>query len=155
MNKTINEVYEQLSAVITDTYSKAMAKAIIQTDIGIVVFDQYAIVKINNGYRVVSRCTFTEAEFTSIRNALAWIIFEYKGRFKDSARVALIDSRISSLDVEINLHRRSSRRADSGKYVILLNKIQEDMSKKKELSDELERYLRLVKEIAPTILELS
>jgi hypothetical protein len=39
--------------------------------------------------------------------------------------------------------------------VILLNKIQEDVSKKKELSDELERHLRLVKEIAPTMLELS
>lgn len=154
-DKTINEVYSQLVNVVQETYSKAMTKALIKTELGISVFGEYAIVKIKNGYSVRARRTFTEVEFTSIRNALAWIIFEHQRRFKDSKRVAELDSKIASIDVEINIHKRVSRKADTSKYIILLNKIQDEISKKRELEVELDKYLTTVKTIAPTLLELS
>lgn len=154
-DKTINEVYSQLISVVRDTYDKAISTALVKTEYGIVAFNQYAITKINNGYKVRSRRTFTEMEFTSIRNALAWIIFEHQGRFKDSTRVAQLDSLISSLDVEINLHKRSKSRVDPSKYIITLNKIQMEVAKKQSLSIELDKYLTQVKHLAPTLLELS
>ena len=155
MDKTINEVYSQLVNVVTETYSKSITKALIKTDLGIVVFNEFLIMKINNGYRIMSRRTFTEIEFTSIRNALAWIIFEHQRRFKDSKRVAQLDAKISSLEIEINIHRRVKAKADTSKYIILLNKIQDEVSKRQELVAELDKYLAIVKQIAPTVLELS
>lgn len=155
IDKTINEVYSQLVNVVTETYSKSIAKALIKTDVGIVAFNEFVIIKIDNGYRVMSRRTFTEVEFTSIRNALAWIIFEHQGRFKDSKRIAQLDSKISSLEIEINIHRRVKTKADASKYIILLNKIQDGVSRKQELTSELDKYLIIVKQLAPTMLELS
>jgi hypothetical protein len=155
IDKTINEVYSQLISVVRETYDKAVTTALVKTDYGIVVFNEYVITKIKDGFRVRSRHTFTVVEFTSIRNSLAWIIFEHQRRFKDSKRVAELDSKIASIDVEINIHKRVSRKADTSKYIILLNKIQDEISKKRELEIELGKYLITVKTIAPTILELS
>ena len=155
MNQTINEVYSKLASVVRETYSHSIVSSLVKTDLGIVAFNQFLIMKIDDGYKIISRRTFTEVEFTSVRNALAWIIFEYSGRFKDSERVHQLDSKISSLDVEINLHKRSKFKADSSKYVILLNKIQDETYRKQELVAELDKYLSIVKRIAPTMLELS
>lgn len=155
MDKTVNEIYSQLVNVVNETYSKAFTKALVKTEYGIAVFGEYFILKISDGYRVLSRRTFTEAEFTSIRNALAWVIFEHQGRFRDSRRIAQLDSMISSLDVEINLHQRSKNKADSSRYIITLNKIQNEIARKQSLSIELDKYLNQVKQLAPTLLELS
>lgn len=159
MNKTmdnaINEVYSQLVNVVRETYSHSIESSLIKTELGIVAFNEFLIIKINNGFKIISRRTFTEVEFTSVRNALAWIIFERRGRFKDSERVHQLDSKISSLDVEINLHKKSKFKSATDKYVILLNKIQEQTYKRQELISELDRYLLIVKRIAPTMLELS
>jgi hypothetical protein len=153
--KTINEAYSQLVTVINNTYSKSGTKTLIKTDAGILIFGEYLIARIKDGYRIYTKNTFTEVEFSNIKNAFAWVIFDRAHRFKVCQRIVDLDAKISSLSVEIDLHRKSSTKSDTGKYVILLNKIQDETLKRQELVKELENYLETAKHLSTSMLELS
>jgi hypothetical protein len=66
-----------------------------------------------------------------------------------------LDAKISSLSVEIDIHKKSSTKSDTGKYVILLNKIQDESLRKQELTKELDNYLETAKRLSASMLELS
>jgi hypothetical protein len=153
--KTINEVYSQLAAVINNAYSKSGTKSLVKTDVGILVFGEYLIARIKDGYRIYTKNTFTEVEFSNVKNAFAWVIFDRAGRFKVCQRMVDLDAKISSLSVEIDIHKKSSTKSDTGKYVILLNKIQDESMRKQELTMELDNYLETAKRLSSTMLELS
>jgi hypothetical protein len=153
--KTINEVYSQLATVINNTYTKSGTKSLIKTDVGILVFGEYLIARIKDGYRIYTKNTFTEVEFSNIKNAFAWVIFDRAGRFKVGQRIVELDAKISSLGVEIEIHKKSSTKSDTGKYVILLNKIQDESKRKQELVRELDNYLETAKRLSTSMLELS
>jgi hypothetical protein len=152
--KAINKVYQQLVTVVNSTYSKSAPKSIIKLDSGILVFGVYLIVKINNGYKIYTKYTFTEVEFSDIRNAFTWIIFDHTKKFKICQRIIELDSKISSLGVEIAIHKKASEKTDIGRYVIMLNKIQDEQMRKQDFVIELENYIESAKKIAPSILEL-
>lgn len=152
---TINEAYSQLVTVINNTYSRSGTKSLIKTDVGILVFGEYLIARIKDGYRIYTKNTFTEVEFSNVKNAFAWVIFDRAGRFKVCQRLVDLDSKISSLEVEIDIHRRTSTKSDTSKYVILLNKIQDESLRKQELMRELENYLETAKRLSASMLELS
>lgn len=153
--KTINEAYSQLVTVINNTYSKSGTRSLIKTDAGILVFGEYLIARIKDGYRIYTKNTFTEVEFSNVKNAFAWVIFDRAGRFKVCRRMVDLDAKISSLSVEIDIHRRTSAKSDTGKYVILLNKIQDESLRKQELIRELDNYLETAKRLSTSMLELS
>ena len=153
--KTINEVYSQLATVINNTYLKSGTKSLIKTDVGILVFGEYLIAKIENGYKIYTKNTFTVVEFSNIKNAFAWVIFDRSGRFKICQRIVELDAKISSLSVEIDIHKRSITKSDTGKYVILLNKIQDESLRRQELINELDNCLETAKRLSESMLELS
>jgi hypothetical protein len=153
--KTINEAYSQLVTVINNTYSKSGTRTLIKTDAGILVFGEYLIARIKDGYRIYTKNTFTEVEFSNVKNAFAWVIFDRTGRFKVCQRMVDLDAKISSLSVEIDIHKKSSTKSDTGKYVILLNKIQDESKRKQELVRELDNYLETAKRLSASMLELS
>lgn len=139
-NKTIDEVYSQLANIVSTSYTKMANNVLIRSGDNIILFNKYAIKKTSNGYIVKSRMTFTEAEFGSIKNAFVWAILDHNRKFNESERVVEIDAKLSSVDVELTVHKKLKISGNLERAGILSSKIQQGNERRAEYIKELNRY---------------
>lgn len=92
------------------------------------------VVRLHNGDEVNS--------FYSMKSAVCWCVFDRRGLFAPSKRIVELDRKLSGLEVSISIHKKlfdQSKDQDTG--LIYLAKLNEERIQKREMTDELNRYI--------------
>lgn len=140
-NKTINDVYSELSSIVSRTYSKIGNQILIRTERGIVVYNKYAIFKTKSGIKLALRDGQQDViPFNSAKNALIWILLYHHNKIYESKRVYELDTFIYSAEIEAEIHKRGQKTKDPEKYLINYSKHQTDVAKQKQFLKEIDKY---------------
>jgi hypothetical protein len=93
-----------------------------------------AIVKLHNGDMINS--------FYNLKNAMCWCIFDKRGKYSDANRIIELDLKLSSIEVTMSIHQKLFKKTkDADTKLIYLAKLNEDKYKKRQMTDELNKYL--------------
>lgn len=111
------------------------------------LFGRYIVTPTNDGYYVV---TLSEdninLEFSTLRHAVTWCVFQKNNKHKEIKRIYELDGLIGSLEVSIEQHKRLMNKSKSNEdKCIHLAKLQEDKRKKRMAIEEINGYAELSK----------
>jgi hypothetical protein len=110
------------------------------------LFGQYLVSKDVAGYAITRLNDDTALIFGSLQNAVTWATLDKQVRVYDSNRVYDLDHKLSSLDVESEIHfKRYKNSKDGDTKLLYLSKLQEDRLKKKQVSQELQSYVNSIR----------
>lgn len=139
-DKTINNVYDQISSIVNNTYSEFGGELLVPTPHGVVVFNKYVICQTPTGYEVHIRTQSDVHEFGSVKNALVWIILDHHLKIADSKRLKELDGFIHSVDIDSRIHSKMRTGTTTEKYLIHSSKLQRDREKQKQFLLEIDKY---------------
>lgn len=107
------------------------------------LFGKYTVMLNQRGfYSVFSTKTMTFREFSSLKTATAWCVFDHAGRYSEGRRLENLDLKLSSISTDIAVHKNMVRsNADSDSKVIYVTKLQEDNYKRKLTLQEINFYI--------------
>ena len=143
-NKSISDVYSELSSVVKRGYEKVGDSVLMKTEYGIIIYNRYALVKHKGVLKLVIRDGYPEImEFNTAKNALVWAILHRNTKMSEANRVEQLDKNIAAMNVEIALHRKLQNTADVEKYLIYSSKLQNNLLRQKQFLTELDKYIIL------------
>lgn len=107
------------------------------------LFNRYFIEKQDENNVVVTLFNGdTVNSFFNMKSAVCWCIFDRRGIFATANRLVVLDNKISGLEVSIAIHKRMYDKAkDTDTKLIYLAKLNEEKLRKRDMSNELSRYL--------------
>ena len=109
---------------------------------------KYVIVNNKNMYNVYSLKNGNKCEFTSLKNATAWCILDNAGKYMDARRIETLDLRLSSIDVDIAVHKNKIKNSTNNFNILVsVTKLQQDTYKRRMLLSELSNYIDNSKKI--------
>jgi hypothetical protein len=112
------------------------------------LFGKYRIVPTSQGYcKVVLLSPYDHTEeFTSIKNAVTWCIFDSHKKYREANRIKDLDLRLCSKDVDIAVQKRMIKKAKDmdSKWVHII-KLEEDSIKKRAMLEELNSHINISK----------
>ena len=112
------------------------------------LFGKYAIVSHKHYYKVYCINSQEIVEFSSLKNATAFCVLQNAGKRIDAKRVMNLDLRLTSIDVDIAVHKNKIRNSKSEfDCTISITKLQEDTYKRRILLAELTGYINNSKRI--------
>jgi hypothetical protein len=93
-------------------------------------------------YKVVVLKNKDAHEFTTLRNAVTWCTLQHADLGKQARRLQQLDAKLSSLQVEITLHKNMSR-TSTNVYTkqMYRMKLQEDTFQKKQVVNEINSFI--------------
>lgn len=92
------------------------------------------VVTLHNGDTVNS--------FYSMKSAVCWCVFDRRGLYSSANRIIELDRKLSGLEVSISIHKRLfNQTSDQDNRLIYLAKLNEERIQKREMTDELNRYI--------------
>lgn len=102
------------------------------------LFGKYVILNHKNIFKVYCLKTGCKLEFSSLKNATAYCILENAGKYKDARRIEQLDLKLSSINIDIAVHKNIIKRARSNfTSMVSLTKLQQDNYKRKIIITEL------------------
>ena len=128
--------------------TKELIKSIVlKDDAGRYLLFGVYVIKNNDNLYEVSIGSSVKHNFTSIKTAVTWATLDKLNRIIDADKVSWLDQSLHSADFNIELHKKLYKKTkDIDMKVIYLNKLQQDMDKKKILTKELDRFVRFVQQ---------
>lgn len=139
------DIENQFGHVIYEkVFRKIQDKIIYQAPDGTYdLFGIYFIKKIDRKmYHLTVNRKFTQHKFYSLKNAVAWCIFDKQNKVMASNRILEIDRKLQGIDSSIDLHRQLIRKSTSQEQkLIALAKLTDEKVKKLEISKELTSYI--------------
>jgi hypothetical protein len=136
----ISDIYSQLATVVSSTYEKFADKILMQTEHGTLVFNRYLIRDNSTGVDLVLR-NGDQIAFSSSKTALAYCILDYNNKILASKRLAELDRLLSSVEIDVEIHRHLKRRGSIEQHVIYHSKLQHDLMRKQQIREEIDKYL--------------
>jgi hypothetical protein len=105
------------------------------------LFGKYTISPTKQGYyRVRSNGLVTE--FTTIKNALAYVTLHNAEKHAEATRIQHLDLSLCSVNVELQVHRNILKnRPNTVNRLIHIIKIQEDTIKRRRIVEEIKSYI--------------
>lgn len=107
------------------------------------LFGKYLIKKEQNSFKVFLEESNDPYEFSSLRNAVTWCIFEKNNKLKETKRIHELDELISSLDVLIAQHTKLVKKTKNEDKYIYCAKLAENKYRKRQALSEIEGYANL------------
>lgn len=112
------------------------------------LFGKYAIINHKHFYKVYCIKSKEIVEFSSLKNATAFCVLQNAGKRLDAKRVMNLDLRLTSIDVDIAVHKNKIRNSKTTfDSTISITKLQEDTYKRRVLLAELNDYINNSKRI--------
>lgn len=106
------------------------------------LFGKYVILNYKNIFKVYCLKTGCRLEFSSLKNATAYCVLENAGKYKDARRIEQLDLRLSSINIDIAVHKNIIKSKSSDfTTMISLTKLQQDTYKRKRIITELSSYI--------------
>lgn len=107
------------------------------------LFGKYFIKKESNAFRVFIEEDSNPYEFSSLRHAVTWCVFEKNNKLKETKRIHELDELISSLDVLIAQHTKLVEKTKNDDKYIYCAKLVENKYRKRQAVLEIEEYANL------------
>ena len=105
------------------------------------LFNKYNIVTNNQVFIVTLDCAAPK-EFSSLKTAVTWCIFDQKRKTKESVRIEELDRLMDGIDTSICIHKRMIKNSkDISNTLIHLAKLNEEQLKKKIMKKEMVGYV--------------
>lgn len=142
---TDQQMYDAFTHLFKSKQTKELVESIVLKDDegNYLLFGIYVIKNVDGLYEV-SIGSSVQQTFSTIKTAVVWCTMDKRKRILDAERVSLLDKNLYSTDFSIELHKKLYKKTkDVDMKVIYLNKLQKDMDKKKQLVQELDRFVRV------------
>lgn len=106
------------------------------------LFGRYIIIPTKYGsYKVTVQEDNIELDFSLLRYAVTWCVFQKNNRYKEINRIYELDGLLSGLNVSIEQHKKLAiKTKNSDDRFIYLAKLEEDKRKKRLFLNELNNY---------------
>jgi hypothetical protein len=106
------------------------------------LFDKYIISRVKDEYQVTINSFDTNKTFYTLKHAVAWCTFDKRNRIVDSNRIYDLDKKVAGLESTIQGHQKLIKSAKNmDDKLIYLAKLGEEKMRKRQLYDELGRYI--------------
>lgn len=107
------------------------------------VFGRYSIIKQDQNNIIVKLLNGdTVNSFYNMKSAICWCVFDRRGLYMSANRILALDNKLSGLDVSIAIHTKLVNNAkEMTNKLIYLAKLNEEKLQKREMTDELNRYI--------------
>ena len=139
-----DKLLRKLTKTIPESEMKRLSElSIIQgPDGSYFLFSKYSIKK-NDGYFVVEMDRIAgNKSFNVLKNAVAWCTYDKRNNIYDTNRIYDLDNKLSSIDAAILVHQRLAKKAKKlEEKLIYLAKLGEEKMEKKQIVEELDRYV--------------
>lgn len=139
-----NKIVKKIADFLTREYNTNNAEISIfkNQDGSYELFNKYIINKINNRYQVNKKVSYTSKNFSTLKNAVTWCIFDKRNKIRESIRIEYLDKMIDSKNVAIELHTRLINKSSSiENTLIYFAKLTDEEAKKKILLKELSGFI--------------
>lgn len=104
------------------------------------LFGKYSISP-NRGYYKVKSLNLS-TEFSTIKNALAFVTLHHNGQFYAANQVQNLDLRLCSINTDLEVHRNIlKRKTEAEERLTYIIKIQEDTIKKRRIVEEIKSHI--------------
>lgn len=141
-NKLSSDAIKKLDSIADDALTKLQKKLILFEKEGTYnVFGKYIIENTKKTSKVLNTSGNVIHNFYSIKNALAWCIFDYRNKFYDSRRIIDLDRQLSSIDIDIEIHKRLYKKSKKENREIYELKLSEDLIKRSNIVNLLRKYI--------------
>lgn len=140
----------KLAYFIKDRLSSELQEVMLTKDASgkYYLFGKYVIVKRSNLYKVYCSKEQGPHDFCSLKSATAWCVLDNAGKYIEARRIENLDLRLSSIDVDIAVHKNKIKRSSNDySNLISLTKLQQDIQKRRHLLAELDYYIDNSKKI--------
>lgn len=110
------------------------------------LFGKYRIIPDNLGdFQVLTDNEFVH-NFSSLKNAVTWCVFDKNKKYKDIRRIVELDDMLGGIDVSIAQHKRLVEKTVSyDDKSIYLAKLYEEKLKKRTWTEEINTYIKVSK----------
>lgn len=106
------------------------------------LFNKYRISQENNLYNVTFNTGFTNKSFSSLRNAVAWCIFDNRNKISQTKRIEHLDKIIAGIDVSIQVHKNLiDKTQELENKLIFVSKLSQEQAKKKQMIKEMDDFI--------------
>ena len=106
------------------------------------LFDKYIISRVKDEYQVTINSFDTNKTFYTLKHAVAWCTFDKRNMIVDSNRIYDLDKKVAGLESTIQGHQKLIKSAKNmDDKLIYLAKLGEEKMRKRQLYDELGRYI--------------
>jgi hypothetical protein len=106
------------------------------------LFNKYIVVNVKSNYKVFCLRSSDRMEFTRLKNAVAWCILTNAGKYGDARRIEALDLKLSSIDVDIAVHKNRIKNSSSNfTTIVSITKLQEDNFKRRQIMYELAGHI--------------
>jgi hypothetical protein len=139
-----------LSKFVTNELSTEIQEVVFSRDTQgkYYLFGKYVIVQTPNLYKVYCLVKRTKLDFSSLKNATTWCVLSNSGNRTGATRVYNLDLKLSSIDVDIAVHKNKIKKAKTNfAGLISATKLQEDIYKRRTVVSELSYYIEQSKKI--------
>lgn len=110
------------------------------------LFGKFTIARNELGYYVIQTSVEETLDFSSLKHAVTWCVFNKNKKFKEIKRIHELDTLMGSLDVAIAQHKKLAEKAsDRESKEIYLAKLIEEKRKKRLLNEEIDEYVQISK----------
>lgn len=113
------------------------------------LFGTYLITQDSGVYKVsVVNDPYTDTlEFSNLKYAVTWCVFDKNKKTKENQRVLELDSYIESLNVNIAQYKKLIHKGENDTKIVLLARLFEDKLKRKNALKEIDWYTSVSKHI--------
>jgi hypothetical protein len=112
------------------------------------LFGKYFITPRPNGYYRVTGNITLPIEFAQLKNAVTWCTLINANKYKEAKRVEELDLKLSSIDFDLSVHRTIlKKKTDADQRWLYINKIQEDIYKRRLIIEEINSHINNSKTI--------
>lgn len=139
---------QQMNDAFTHLFKSKQTRNLIESivlkddDGNYLLFGMYVIKNVDGLYEVSIGSTVKNT-FSTLRTAVVWATMDKRNRILDAEQVSTLDKNLYSAEFNIELHKKLYKKTkDIDMKVIYLNKLQKDMSTKKNLVQELDRFAK-------------
>lgn len=139
-----DKLLRKLTKTIPESELKKLSElSIIQlSDGSYLLFSKYSIKKNDGCYIVEMDKIAGTKSFNILKNAVAWCTYDKKNNIYDTNRIYLLDNKLSSVDAAIQVHQKLAKKAKNlEEKLIYLAKLGEEKMEKKQILEELDRYV--------------
>ena len=144
----MNDIFTKLKKVIpAETINNLADLSVFKDQDGSYhLFDKYIISRVKDEYQVTINSFDTNKTFYTLKHAVAWCTFDKRNRIVDSNRIYDLDKKVAGLESTIQGHQKLIKSAKNiDDKLIYLAKLGEEKMKKRQLYDELGRYIDISK----------
>lgn len=143
MSKSTKQAYNKLGEIVEHTYEQLINKIIVKIDDQYVLYNRYLITRNSDEIVVLKRQDRKTYKFSSMKHAMIWITLDYNNKFSESNKMKFLDSQLSSINVDKQIHTKLKKCKDLSQNVIYTNKLQCDITKHKRIIAEIDKYYKM------------